>query len=75
MKGFLEERRIETDHYVNMASNLPRDKSTECIWDKPKLLEKTNAWLLENIPYYKFCDECLGSKYELPLASHDVSDK
>lgn len=65
MKGFLEERRFETHHYVKRETNAPRHKETECIWDRADLIEKTRQYLLENVPYYAFCDKCIGSENEV----------
>ena len=39
--------------------------TNECIWEKPDLLEKTNAYLLDHVPYYQFCDACMGSEQEI----------
>lgn len=67
MKGFLEERRMEPDRYVQRETNSPRDKESECIWQKPDLMEKATNYLLEHVPYYKFCNECMGTENELML--------
>lgn len=70
MKGFLEEKRVTPEHYVQRDTNDPRDKESECIWKRPDLLEKATNYLLENVPYYKFCDECMGTENQLMLSSY-----
>mmetsp|Transcript_25269 Transcript_25269/g.53384 ORF Transcript_25269/g.53384 Transcript_25269/m.53384 type:complete len:300 (+) Transcript_25269:136-1035(+) len=74
LKNFLEERRIVPDQYLNLkSSHTPRNKDDECIWGRPDLLEKTRKYLIEQNPYYGFCDKCMGTNNELPLTNNDVS--
>lgn len=71
MGHFLENRRYETDLYVQRETNSPRDKDSECIWKRPDLLEKTKKYLVENVDYYGFCNKCLGSKEEVKTNVED----
>ena len=70
MSGLLEDKRFEPEHYVSMDSNAPRDKDGECIWKRPDLMEKTKQYLLKQVPYYQFCDQCMGTANELTLEGH-----
>ena len=65
MADKLQPRRLESSPFVKRETNRPRNKTNECIWERPDLLEKTNAYLLENVPYYQFCDTCMGSENEI----------
>ena len=67
MSGILQKRRFESK-YVQRHTNLPRNKTDECIWENAPVLEKVDKYLLENIPYYQFCDKCMGSENEIALA-------
>ena len=71
MSDVLEDRRYQTEdeEYAKRDSNTPRDKEHECIWKNPELVDKTKAYLLENVEYYSFCDKCLGSDNDLLLAT------
>jgi hypothetical protein len=63
MSGILQPRRISSK-YVHRDTNIPRDKDKECIWNNPEIAEEVNAILLK-IPYYRFCNECMGSPDDL----------
>ena len=65
MSDKLQPRRLESTPFVKRETNRPRNKTNEYIWERPDLLEKTNAYLLENVPYYEFCDTCMGSENEI----------
>jgi len=84
MSTTLQSRRFEVDRVVGRMTNKPRNKTDECIWDHPDLLEKTRNYLMYNLTsdnekrkgnkkggkiilsdYYRFCDECMGSKDDL----------
>jgi len=65
MADKLQPRRLESAPFVKRETNRPRNKTNECIWGRPDLFEKTNAYLLENVPYYQFCDTCMGSENEI----------
>lgn len=60
----LERKRIETT-YAMRFSNAPRDKEKECVWYRPKLRQVITEYLRENVDYYKFCHECIGSENDL----------
>jgi len=65
MSKRLQPRRLESEPYIKRETNRPRDRMNECIWKRPDLLDKTNVYLLENVPYYQFCDYCMGSEDEI----------
>eukprot|EP00581_Thalassiosira_minuscula_P016162 CAMPEP_0183729840 /NCGR_PEP_ID=MMETSP0737-20130205/31358_1 /TAXON_ID=385413 /ORGANISM="Thalassiosira miniscula, Strain CCMP1093" /LENGTH=302 /DNA_ID=CAMNT_0025962147 /DNA_START=19 /DNA_END=927 /DNA_ORIENTATION=+ len=74
MKNFLEERRFIPDQFEHIESaNSHRNKDTECIWDRPDLLEKTRKWLIQQNPYYEFCDKCMGTNNELSFTSDNAA--
>lgn len=60
----LQARKI-TRPYIHRASNKPRDKEHECLLHDSSLQEKVKDWLVRNIPYYAYCNECLGSEDDL----------
>ena len=61
----LEERRFISKPYIKRETNRQRNKDKECIWKHPHLVEKVRAYLLKNVDYYQFCDECMGSENDL----------
>ena len=65
MSDKLQPRRLESEPFIKRETNLPRNKTNECVWERPDLLEKTNAYLLDHVPYYQFCDACMGSEKEI----------
>lgn len=67
MSTILSERRFVGSEYVRWKNNADRNKSDECIWKNESLREKVKEHLLAVHDYYKFCDECMGSKDELQL--------
>eukprot|EP00980_Cylindrotheca_fusiformis_P010745 scaffold2428_cov97-Cylindrotheca_fusiformis.AAC.4 len=60
----LQPRRLQSDRFVKRETNRKRNKTNECIWERPDLQEKAKAYLLKK-PYYQFCQDCLGSENEL----------
>jgi hypothetical protein len=64
MSERLQPRRLVSTPYVKRESNLPRNKTSECIWGRPDLLEKATNYLLKQ-PYYQFCNACLGSEDDI----------
>lgn len=73
MSTKLEDRRYQTDAYIQRETNAPRDKESECIWKRPDLMEKTRQYLINNVDYYGFCDKCLGSEDELTVSTPSIS--
>jgi hypothetical protein len=65
MSEKLQPRMLVSSPYVKRETNLPRNRTKECIWKYPKLLEKTDKYLLKNIYYYQFCESCMGSENEI----------
>jgi hypothetical protein len=63
MGQLLERKRLETD-YIHRSTNMPRDKTTECIWELPDLQDQVRR-LLRRLDYYRFCAKCMGSKDDL----------
>jgi len=63
----LQKKRIQSQ-YVHRDSNArKRDKGSECIWNDEyaDVKEKVLKFLLKNVDYYKFCNQCLGSENDL----------
>jgi len=61
MADKLQPRRLVYPHVMKFHHLLPRNKTAECIWDRPDLMEKAKQYLLDNVSYYQFCDTCIGS--------------
>ena len=62
MAQFLQPRRISKP-YSHRISNIPRNKSSECIWNSQKKQEVLN--IMMKMPYYRFCNSCIGGKDDL----------
>ncbi|KAL7517483.1 hypothetical protein ACHAWX_002402 [Stephanocyclus meneghinianus] len=71
MSGILNRRRFESEPFIKRETNDARNKTEECIWNNPLVLEKVDRYLLNTIPYYQFCNNCTGSKNELVLSGID----
>eukprot|EP00986_Skeletonema_menzelii_P013959 scaffold8679_cov154-Skeletonema_menzelii.AAC.2 len=67
MSGILQKRRFQSTPYVKRETNRPRNQTNECIWGNETVLEKVEKYLLETVPYYQFCDQCMGSENEITL--------
>ena len=67
MSGILQKRRFQSTPYVKRETNAPRNQTDECIWGNATVLEKVEKYLLETVPYYQFCDQCMGSENEITL--------
>ncbi|KAL7480962.1 hypothetical protein ACHAW6_006643 [Cyclotella cf. meneghiniana] len=67
MSGILRRRRFESKPFQKRETNDPRNKTEECIWNNPGVLKKVDRYLLNTVPYYQFCNNCIGSKNELVL--------
>eukprot|EP00980_Cylindrotheca_fusiformis_P028236 scaffold22588_cov114-Cylindrotheca_fusiformis.AAC.8 len=61
----LQLRRLPSDRYVQRETNKKRNKTNECIWERPDLQEKTKIYVINQYPYYAFCRDCLGSDNDL----------
>jgi len=59
----LQKKRIQSE-YVHRESNLPRNKTAECIWKDPILVDKVKD-ILMTFAYYDFCNQCIGSADDL----------
>lgn len=67
MSNHLNKRRFESIPYIKRETNDPRHRDQECIWNNPTVSEKVDQYLLDMVPYYQFCDRCMGSEHEIPL--------
>lgn len=65
MSTILSHRRFESTPYVKRETNDVRNKEDECIWYNPMVREKVDKFLLDKIPYYQFCESCMGSENEI----------
>ncbi|KAL7490501.1 hypothetical protein ACHAWT_000080 [Skeletonema menzelii] len=65
MSTILSHRRFESSPYVKRETNDVRNKDDECIWSNPEVMEKVDKFLLDTVPYYQFCDSCMGSEQEI----------
>ena len=65
MSTILFLRRFESTPYVKRETNDVRNKEDECIWSNPEVMEKVDKFLLDTVPYYQFCDRCMGSENEI----------
>lgn len=64
MSTRLQPRRLISE-YVSRETNPPRVKDEECIWKDEKLQQRVRELLIKSKPYYRFCDECLGSDNDI----------
>lgn len=65
MSKHLDARRFQSLPYVMRNSNKPRDKTAECIWEKPNLMKKLDKFLLKTYDYYQFCQTCIGGENDI----------
>ena len=65
LSPILSHRRFESTPYIKRETNDPRNKEEECIWHNKEVLEKVDKFLLDTVPYFQFCDRCIGSKDEI----------
>jgi hypothetical protein len=70
MRRHLQPKRIGfTEKYIHGDTNKKRNKDEECIW-KDDSLQTQLREVLNSLPYYQFCQTCLGSKDDLLAANH-----
>ena len=60
----LQKRRIISEPYIKRTTNDPRNKTNECLLQRPDLMERTRNFLLR-VDYYKFCNSCIGSENDI----------
>ena len=72
MSQLLERKRFQSVPFIPRLSNRPRNRTKECIWSRPDLIEKLEKYLLENVPYYQFCEDCMGSDNDLTSTRRGV---
>lgn len=73
MSHHLQKRRFESGPYIQRETNRHRDKDSECVWENPDVKKRVNDYLVKNVDYYKFCNECIGSENQIKL--DDKKDK
>ena len=66
MKTLLDQKRIRAEYHPR-PTNKQRNKSLECIWNRPLVHDAVSSFLVENYDYYSYCQTCLGSKQDLFL--------
>lgn len=64
MEPRLEPRRVQAPFY-HRSSNSPRNKTQECLWKNPVLMEQVLEILHKTQDYYRWCQECIGSNDDL----------
>ena len=69
MSGILQKRRFQSTPYVKRETNGHRNKESECIWGDAALMKKVEKYLLDTVPYYQFCDQCMGSDNEIIVSA------
>ena len=62
----LQDRRFQSEPYIKRETNRLRNKTKECLLQRPDLMDITRELLLK-FDYYKFCDSCTGSKNDITL--------
>ena len=65
MAHYLEPRRFVPDMIVPRHSNIPRNKTAECIWGSPNLQKMATDYLFKKQSYYHFCSECIGGEDDI----------
>ena len=68
MSNVLSIRRFVSEPLAKRESNDSRNKTQECIWNNPVVLEKVDQYLINSVPYYQFCNSCMGSQHEIVLS-------
>ena len=63
----LQPRRV-TDVLVNISTNRPRQRDSECIWkDQNQHVRDQMLKIMLDMDYYKYCSNCIGTKDDLLL--------
>jgi len=76
ISGILQKRRFQSTPYVKRDKNVPRDEKNGCIWENTRVvLEKIDKYLLETVPYYQFCNDCMGSENEITATVAEYSNE
>jgi hypothetical protein len=61
---YLQPRRVRP-LYAHRETNKPHNKTTECIWKSPESVKQEVLEIMRKLPYYRFCERCMGSKDDL----------
>lgn len=64
MGSKLQKRRSVREH-VHRETNDVRNKTAECLHTNLALKTKVEDYLITNVPYFGFCQRCVGSKDDL----------
>lgn len=64
MRKYLQPKKW-TAKYSGYKTNKERNVKNECVWKDIKLQKKIKDYLFDQYDYYKFCNECLGTKNDL----------
>lgn len=75
MSQYLQKRRFESGPYIQRETNRHRDKDSECVWKNPAIKKRVNDYLVKNVDYYKFCNECIGSENQIKWDEEDAAGK
>lgn len=65
MSTILSHRRFESKPLIKRLTNRERNKENECIWNNDDVRKKVEKFLVKEVPYYQFCDKCIGSENEI----------
>lgn len=65
MSTVLSKRRLESTPHIQRVTNAPRNKEGECIWNNNNVRRKVEKFLVREVPYFQFCNRCMGSKNEI----------
>ena len=68
MSTRLQKKRTQHVYVHRDSNNRIRKKDEECIWNDTKLQQLVKESMIRQYPYYKFCDECMGTTNELQLS-------
>ena len=60
MSKKLQRKRVE-NRYVHRETNVPRNKTDECLLSQPESAAKARDLLVSQFDYYNFCDSCMSS--------------
>ena len=69
MSQRLRPKRKHDTIYHHRATNKNRNRTNECIWNDLTLQQEVHNTLLQIDPYFRFCDQCLGSENDLFFVS------
>jgi len=65
MGQYLQPRRNGEIPYYHVATNKARNKTAECLRTNLEAQAYVREYLIETQPYYRYCNECIGSVNDL----------